>query len=162
MKKLNRMVALSILAALVLAAVAIVPARADPPEIWTGPSEWSGVYDCGDFDLVYGWTGWERFIIHWDILQGTYQAHTRMFIYRLDDPENVIETASNNWLENYRLEKDPWVMRLGTWDNWVLPGIGHIWFEAGRATWDSEGNLTLQGRSMYAGDVDDACPLFAK
>ena len=164
MKRLNYRVVLSILATLILAMVAVVPASAGPGqnEIWTGTLYWEDEFDCGEFKLVFGWTGWERVIIHWGTLQSVYQAHTRQFIYRQDDPESVIETSSNNWLIVDRWEDDKGYMLLGTWDNWVLPGIGHMWFTAGRFAWDSEGNGTFTGRSYYAEGIHLACPLFAE
>jgi hypothetical protein len=154
---------LSVAILCVMLAMPLFSASAEKPEVYYGPVEDFAVYDCGDFDLVFGYDGWERIIVDWEALRATWQAHTQYHIYRHDDPENEITTNWNNWLSVFRIGKEKGEMRVGTYDLWVIPGIGPLSIDAGRVAWDNDGNIISSG-GHYAvkGGLELVCPLFAE
>jgi hypothetical protein len=164
MKRRKFLTVISILAALILALIAVIPASADAPDNYTDYVADHWVYHCDEgFDITLGYTGWYHWVIDWDEGQGNAIVSTFGYVYRNDKPEVVYNTKPNHWNGIIRLGSGKGVMTVGTWDHMVMPGVGVFYLNAGRVLYDSDLNIIkVVGSWDIEGDYSGVCAALAQ
>ena len=158
-----RLVSIFVALAMVLTTATVVMAA--KPEFWTGDSQGTDTYSCGDFQIQDEWNG------HMDVRE-YYDNHGNYIRTgaRMSYTDRWVNLVNGNELFVTNGEHEYWAGDLegvtihGILYHVVVPGVGNVLMDAGYISyvWDEQGNPTdfvFHGNHQLnvEGDLSELC-----